>query len=246
MYQGFHPIEVNAMLESNSLTAGFEAQLKRMALLTTISRLESCLEIYSYLMVFGKTTPAKLREKTRISKATVFRHLSKLSKAGLIDKEADPDVKDKRYDVHYFVAEPLMEVSKHLYSKELKDYADTHGKSQVVTEWIRTIETLPLTLNKLISNLMLSMRHQEPTGVRVDCRKVIKVLAFRLRDETDFNQVQEKIKRLLADLDSQQVQSRRDWKKPLQRPMTVLINVVVLDPDESCDEPILRIKKEIE
>ena len=72
-----------------------DAKLSKMEQLLKIINIDSCLLIYSYLMVFGKTTPAELRKVTGLSKATMFRNLALFSDAGILKKR---DVKIKSLD----------------------------------------------------------------------------------------------------------------------------------------------------
>lgn len=213
-----------------------EARLTRMALLTTITQLESCLRIYAYLMLFGKTTPAQLREKTGISKATVFRHLALLSEAGLIDKVEDPGTEDRRFGLHYFVAKPLMEVARGLYSRQLEDYAGATGKTHITDKWSGTLESLPFALAQLSTNLILSCCDSASSEDSEQSHKVVRMVAFRLRETGDFGQIQERIRQLVAEWDSMPPTKRRDWRRPMQQPMTLLISVVAVDPFGTGDE----------
>jgi hypothetical protein len=207
-----------------------------MELLTQISNSESSLLIYSYLNLHGKTTPAEIRVHTGLSKATTFRNLALLSQAGLIGKEDDPTVADKRYRLHYYITQNILELSKTLFTPELRKFAITQGKSQTLKDWVLALENLPLALNQLASKLMLSMRHPSPDGLTEECQKIVKMMVFRLEDVDDFNELLSTLTTFLTQFDRRQSRTPRDWKRPLKRPVALSISAVALDPNEICDE----------
>ncbi len=204
--------------------------------LTQISDSESSLLIYCYLNLHGKTTPAELREQTGLSKATTFRNLALLMQAGLIEKEKDSTVADKRYRLHYYIKQNILELSKTLTSSELREHAVVSGRTAILQEWVFALENLPLALNQLTSKLMLSMRHPAPNGLAAECQKIIKMMAFRLEDVDDFNELLPAFTDFLTDFDTRPSKKPRDWKQPLKQPVALSISAVALDPTEICDE----------
>lgn len=207
-----------------------------MKLLAKICQLESCLLLYSYLMLFGKTTPVELREKTGLGKATIFRNLALLLKAGIVEKEEDMTIVDKRYSLHYYLSQNLLNLSKLLCSTELIDYAKATDQSQIVENWLSTLDTFPLALNRFTSELILAMRHPSSPGLPSTCQKVAKIMMFRLEDVEDFSALIEKLKEFAKDLDVHIIKGKRDWKKPLQQPAAISLSVVALDPEETCNQ----------
>jgi predicted transcriptional regulator len=207
-------------------------QLDKMELLNKITKTDSCLMIYSYLMLFGKTTPAELRNITGQSKATMFRNLSLLSEVGLLDKEEDNSVADKRYSTHYFVSQEIMKISKHLSSKKLNNFAEESNKSEIVEEWMTTIEALPLKLSRLTSELIFLMAGRASEEEGIPCPVVSKMLVFRLADIDQVSEIHQKLVDFISDFDSRDSSKRRDWKKSLKRPVVLSIGVVALNPDE--------------
>lgn len=193
-------------------------------------------------MLFGKTSPAEMRKRTGLSKATMFRNLALLSEAGLVDKEEDTTVSDKRYSLQYYVRQDLMALSKRMYSEELREYAKAVDRVQVLNEWFATLKTLPLTLNRLTTQLMLSMRHPSPDGVPDRCQKVIMALAYCLEDVDDLQGLIGKLGEFTKALDPYRSKIGRDWKKPLRKPVAIVMSVTALDPTETCDEPGARLK----
>lgn len=208
----------------------------RMQLLTQISNSESSLLIYSYLNLHGKTTPAELREQTGLSKATTFRNLALLMQAGLIEKKEDSTVVDKRYRLHYYIKQNILELSKALSTSKLREHAIVQGRTETLKDWVFALENLPLALNQLTSKLMLSMQHPTMNGLAKECQKIIKMMAFRLEDVDDFHELLTALTAFLADFDTRPSKKRRDWKKPLSQPVALSISVVALDPTEICKE----------
>jgi predicted transcriptional regulator len=188
--------------------------------------------IYSYLMLFGKTTPAELREITGQSKATMFRNLSLLTEAELIEKLVDESVSDKRYSTYYYVSKEITKISKQLYSKKLKKFAEESKRGQVIDDWMTTIEALPLKLSRLTSELIMLMA-EKSSEEGVPCPIVSKMLVFRLADIDQVSVVHKKLVDFVSGFDSRKSAGKRDWKKPLKRPFVLSIGVVALNPDES-------------
>ena len=207
-----------------------------MQLLTQISNSESSLLLYSYLNLHGKTTPAELREQTGLSKATTFRNLALLMQAGLIEKEEDSTVADKRYRLHYYIKQNILELSKTLTSSELREHAVVSGRTETLQDWVFALENLPLALNQLTSKLMLSMRHPAPNGLTTECQKIIKMMAFRLEDVDDFRELLTALTGFLTEFDTRPSKKSRNWKKPLTQPVALSISAVALDPTEICEE----------
>lgn len=203
-----------------------------MALLNKIVNTDSCLIIYSYLMLFGKTTPAELREITSQSKATMFRNLALLADAGLLNKLVDNSVSDKRYNTSYYVSQEIMKVSKQLSSKKLEKYAKESGKGQIIENWFSTIEALPLKLSRLTSELILLMAGRASEQEGVTCPVVSKMLVFRLADIDNVSEIHQKLIDFVGDFDLRKSSKKRDWKKPLKQPVVLSIGVVALNPDE--------------
>ncbi len=213
-----------------------------MKLLTKICNSESSLLIYAFLNLYGKTTPATLRAKTRLSKATIFRNLALLLQANLIKKEVDLSVKDKRYNLYYYITHDLLKKSKNLFSEELRNHATAQGNPKLIQDWFLVLEKLPLLLNQFTSQLMLLMRHPSINGLATECQKIIKMVAFRLDDVSDFNEVLIALTNYLKQFDSHQLRSRRNWKRPLTKPVALLISAIALDQTETCDTCIAAAK----
>jgi hypothetical protein len=207
-------------------------QLERMIQLTKIVKTDSCLMIYSYLMLFGKTTPAELRDVTGQSKATMFRNLSLLTEAGLLNKEEDQSVADKRYSTNYYVAQEIMKITKQLMSKKLRKYAVESNRSQVVDEWTTSIEALPLKLSRLTSELILLMAARSSEEDGVPCPIVSNMLVFRLADIDQVSVIYKKLVEFVSDFDTRKPAGKRDWKKPLKKPVVLSISAMALNPDE--------------
>ncbi len=196
---------------------------------------DSSLLIYSYLQLFGKTTPSELREKTELAHASVFRSLALMTKLGIITKEEDPTVTDRRFRTHYYIKQTLGELLENATSEGLLQYAQEKKESQIVTNWVQTWETVPLQLNQLTTRLMLSMRHTTETPTQDTCLRVAKIIGFHVAEEGQFEGLDTRIKEYISDLGAHLSKVRRNWKEPLKRPIAIAISVISLNPEEECD-----------
>ena len=199
--------------------------------LLKILNIESCLLIYSYLMVFGKTTPAELRDVTGLSKATMFRNLALLLEAGILKKQEVKSVSDKRYSLHYYIGKNLIELTKKAYSPKVRTYAESIGKTDLVTTWISNLETFPYLLNQYTSQAIMLMAQKPQKDPESSCL-VSKLVVFRIGDIGKIAKFNKRLIKLVEDFDLTQAESKRDWKKPLEHPVALSVSVVALNPDD--------------
>ncbi len=224
MTGGAHPIP-----RKNS-QAGLESQLESMREMNKILSTDSCMDIYVYLMLFGKSTPANLRNVTGFSKATVFRSLAMMLHAGVLEQESDPNVPDKRYAQQYFVSKDIMVVNKELYSAELAAYAESHQKGRVVSDWLSGVESLALTLNRHATQLLASMS----TGNEPEtscCRILTKMIAFRIADAQDPSEIEAKLRQFIDGFDRDYKTERRDWRTPIRSPVVLSMSFMSVNTE---------------
>ena len=109
----------------------------------------------------------------------------------------------------------------------------TFGKrTDLIDSWLSTIETLPLLLNRYTSQaIMLMAQKPRPDGDET-CPVVSKMLVFRLGDISKVGTFNKRLLKLVEDFDAKSAQGKRDFKKPLQQPVALAINVVALNPDD--------------
>ncbi|MHA1927215.1 MAG: hypothetical protein ACTSV2_01410 [Candidatus Thorarchaeota archaeon] len=205
-------------------------KLSKMEQLIKIINIDSCLLIYSYLMVFGKTTPAKLREVTGLSKATMFRNLALFSDVGILKKRDVKGVSDRRYSLHYFISKNLVEHTKKLLSNPLRKYAESIGRTDLVRSWLSTMEVLPLLLNQYTSQAITLMAQKPTSDSDETCPVVSKMIISRLGDMSKIASLNRRILKLVEEFDSKQAPGKRDYKEPLIHPVALSINVVALNP----------------
>lgn len=180
-------------------------------------------------MIFGKTTPARLREVTGQSKATMFRNLARLFDAGIIQKEEIELVEDKRYSTHYYISENLMDLTKGLYSMEMRKYAEAIGRSDLIKEWLSLIEVLPYLLHQKTSQAIL-LAAQTSAGEDGSCNVVSKYLSFRVTDIDDVGSLHKKLNSIVEYIDQKETDTKRDFKQPLVHPVAISVSVVSLNP----------------
>ena len=205
-------------------------QLQQMEELVEVISLDSCISIYSYLMLFGKTTPARLREVTGQSKATMFRNLAKLSQVGVLQKEDIESVEDKRYSTHYYISKNLVDFAKSLYSSKLSEFARGAGKADLIRRWLSQVEALPYSLHQHTSRLILIAAQRSLTANGTTCNAVSKFLSFRLADLEAVGALHKKLQSVVEYIDQKETVAKRDFKCPLKHPVAISISVVALNP----------------
>ncbi|MHA2141014.1 MAG: hypothetical protein ACXADD_05875 [Candidatus Thorarchaeota archaeon] len=221
-----------------------EQDFDKIKQLLKIIETESCLLIYSYLMLFGRTTPAKLREVTGLSKATMFRNLALLYDAEILAKE-EVSVTDRRYGLHYYISKNLLDVAKRLYSRRIQKYAIEKDDQEILQRWVMALETLPLALNRFTTQLILTMA-QTTSGIEVDdCIVVTKMVAFRVGDVADAPKIIQMIRNLVEAFDTQGSSKKRNWKQPLTQPATMTVSLVSMG-GEMPDDPSAVVARRVE
>jgi predicted transcriptional regulator len=177
------------------------------------------------LTLYGKTTPVELRQRINLSKATVFRSLALLTEAGIVSREINNQVADKRHSVEYYVSETLEEFSKVTVSEEIRKCAESKEKLGMLEDWLSQLEFLPLVLNRLTSQLMISVcdGSSRPEG---DKKQIIKTLVFRLKEEENYTEFQKKLMDFMREIDAKHSNKKRNFKEPMKNPVAFSISVV--------------------
>ncbi|MHA2406373.1 MAG: hypothetical protein ACXACH_06440 [Candidatus Hermodarchaeia archaeon] len=158
-----------------------------------------------------------------------------MTKVGLLSKEKDPSVSDRRYRTHYYIHQTLGELLEQATTEGLAQYAEEKNEPQLVIRWIQAWETVPLKLNQLTTQLMLSMRHTTQPSDQETCQKVTKIIGFHVAEESQFGGLDTRLKEFIKDLQAHLSKVKRNWKEPLRQPIAIAINVVTLNPEEVCD-----------
>ena len=205
---------------------------------------ESCLLIYSYLMLFGRATPAKLREVTGISKATVFRNLALLHDAEVLAKE-EVSVSDRRYGLHYYISKNLFDIAKRLYSKKVQKYAVESNNQALLDRWAIALETLPLILNRLTTELILKVAQLPSEAEPDECVVITKMVAFRVGNIDAAPLIIKEIANLVKTFDTQAGSKKRNWKKPLSKPAAMTVSLVAMG-GEIPKDPSAIVAKRVE
>lgn len=207
---------------------GPEEKVDRIKQLTKVINLESCLHIYSYLLLFGQATPARLREVTGLSKATMFRNLALLLDAGILDRVEDRLAEDKRYSLHYFIREDFMHATRGLYTPDVAKYASEKGLTSLVVEWGRALEILPRALTRLSNELIPQMAQLSCQGEEGKCIAVAKMLSFRVGEADDLEGLLQQVSNAVAAFESTKSKKRRNMKKPLEKPVVLSISLMAV------------------
>jgi predicted transcriptional regulator len=233
------------MKTSAATSSKMADKLTMVELFTRVGQQESSLQIYSYLMLHGKTTAAELRQKTGLSNATVFRSLALLLEAQLVDKEEDPKVADRRYNLHYFITRSLMDISKKLVTRGLVDFAEETGRSEVLQEWYQVLEYLPLTLNRFASQYALDMGCILLESGELQEARFVKMMAFCVDSIEDVETLLTKIQKFMGEYEAMRGKQKRNWKRPLTNPVVLSVSLVAPAPETVPCEPtaVLRVSE---
>jgi DNA-binding transcriptional ArsR family regulator len=218
-----------------AINTDHDAKLVRTKDITQVISQDSSLRIYAYLQLFGKTTPSELRERTELAHASVFRNLALMTKVGLLTKEEDTTVADRRYRTHYYIHQSLGELLKQVTAAGLLEYAQERKETELVSRWIKAWETVPLALNQMTTQLLLSMRHTSPPGSQDACQKVTKIIGFHVTEEEHFDGLAIRLKEYIQDLQAHLSTVKRNWKEPLKHPIAIAISMVTMNPEEICE-----------
>lgn len=198
--------------------------LRTMEKMSRIVRIDSCLSIYSYLMLFGKTTPAELRQVTGQSKATMFRNLALMSDAGILAHEEDSNAPDKRYSQHYYISRNIIEMNKELSSQDLVGYAASHGKAALVSTWANNLEFLPSSLAQHSTQLLISISSREEEKGS-STKAVMKVMVFRMGEGANPDDITKSVQDFVNWFDGKYRSKRRDLRKPMQSPVVLSMSI---------------------
>ncbi|UCE10890.1 MAG: MarR family transcriptional regulator [Candidatus Thorarchaeota archaeon] len=233
------------MTASSVASSKMDDRLRKVRLYTRVGQQESSLQIYSYLMINGKTTAAELRRKTGLSNATVFRSLALLLEAQLVDKEEDPDATDRRYSMHYYITRNIVDVSKKLVTKSLVTFAEMTGKSKTLQAWYQVLEYLPLTLNRFTSQYALDIGCTPVDDDEVEEARFVKMMAFCVDSIDDVKTLLMKVQQFVGEYQALQGKEKRNWKSPLANPVVLSVSVVAPAPETVPCKPtaILRVSE---
>lgn len=145
----------------------FKDKLSSIEKFLKVFKIESCLIIYFYLMIHGKTTPNHLRAELRISKATIFRSLGFLLDAGLVRKEELDYVPDKRSNIFYFVEKPIREILSNInYSPEFEAFVEAQGATKTLNEWKSVGQNSTSIFSNAVAKIFeLCQEKEKPTQV---------------------------------------------------------------------------------
>jgi hypothetical protein len=156
-------------------------------------------------------------------------------KLGLLTKEEDATVEDRRYRIHYYIHQTLGQLLERATADGLVNYAQEKQGSPMLTRWVKAWETVPLRLNQLTTRLMLSQRHPIRNGNQEACQKVTKIIGFHVAEKGQFDGLDIRLTEFIRDLQVHLSKVKRNWKEPLRHPMAIALSVVTLNPDEICD-----------
>ncbi|MFX0075053.1 MAG: hypothetical protein ACFE96_06390 [Candidatus Hermodarchaeota archaeon] len=174
---------------------------------------ESCIIIYTHLMIFGRMRYDDLLEKTRLGRATIFRSLKILQDAGLVKKGIDPDIEDKRKNTFYYAQEENIDLGRP--DKEFMAYLKKVGKFDLCEKWLKNSISIPMGMIKSASNIIIRQDMQKSIDKTPTGRK--RVILYGIDSYEDSSEILAKIAELIEELKRQR-HERPDYKQPLEKP----------------------------
>ncbi|MFX0108260.1 MAG: hypothetical protein ACFE7R_08255, partial [Candidatus Hodarchaeota archaeon] len=116
---------------------------------------------------------------------------------------------------------------------------------ELLQRWLMALDTLPLTLNRFTTELILGMAQRPQDREVTECIVITKMVAFRVGDIGDASLIIQKISDLAKTFDSIGGSKRRNWKKSLGQPATMTISLVAMS-EEIPDDPCAVVAKRVE
>jgi predicted transcriptional regulator len=219
----------------------FEETLSLMKALTQVNNSESCLRVYTYLTMFGKTTPAVLIRDTNLGSSTIYRSLDALQSVKVIQKEVDDSVPDKRQSHMYYVIKNLIHWNNSLYSQELIEYLDKHDKMGVFHSWERSFSAVPSRLNGLALQLMDSFDDLYEKRLGKPWGESMHISVFRFQEAGQLQKLIRRFREFVREIDTLSGNIARDYKTPLTEPVLISMDLIARDSHDTQIDDIPRI-----
>jgi hypothetical protein len=127
----------------------------------------------------------------------------------------------------------------------MQKYAIESKNEALLNRWVLALETLPLALNRFITELILRVAQQPSDAAPSYCVVITKMIAFRVGDIADAPLIIKEIGNLVKTFDAQAGTKKRNWKKPLSKPSTMTVSLVAMG-GEVPDDPSAIVAKRLE
>jgi predicted DNA-binding transcriptional regulator len=210
-----------------------------------VFKIKSCLLIYFYLLIYGKSIPSIIKTDLQLSKATLFRNLNFLTASGFILKANVQKSTDKRSTSYYFAAKPFSSLCDLSISEEVKSYAIKQGKQGVLDEWNEIARASP-SLFSSVTALLFNLKKKKQDQIiqvkmpqmfddteQVNIKEIVakipqkkRLLFFTLFD-TPRVDVFVKLQQFITSLELNQVECPEDGKKMI-KPLSITIDLLEL------------------
>ncbi|MFW9993293.1 MAG: hypothetical protein ACFFD4_14715 [Candidatus Odinarchaeota archaeon] len=203
----------------------FQKMEKRLKIFSYLS----CQEIYTYLLIFGKMTAKNLLEKLDFSRGTIFKALSILYEAKLVEKGEDPEILDKRQNTYYYAKKFDIEI---LGGPDFLDYAIKTGKLDIYKEYVRNALTISTAMIKIAERIPLerSLKKMESGELSSECSGKGQTIHYiEVNSIPDQKRLIEKIRECVSEFESQIKEQERDFKEPLKNPVAFMLYFSSLD-----------------
>ena len=204
----------------------FSSVLAKMKNFLKIYKIDSCMLIIFYLVIYGKITPQKIKQLTDLSSSTLFRNLSLLHEVKFIAKEEDISIEDKRYRTHYFIDKALSIQNEIPMSKEFMRYLMS-DHFEFYKDWYSTVSNLSGTLARYAAELNSKQRFTVPQEHQEDTRNGdIQFLTFF--EEDLHKDLIEKIRTLVKEIMMEKRNENNITQYGLKDPIIMYLNLLRL------------------
>ncbi|MFX0114696.1 MAG: hypothetical protein ACFFB3_09115 [Candidatus Hodarchaeota archaeon] len=198
----------------------YDQQIERLEKDLRILSRDSCLIILANLMIQGKMIYEKLKEKTGLGKATIFRGLDLLIESNYVAKEKDPRISDKRKNTAYFATDKEFRLPK--IDRNFITYLESNGKIELLDEIARNLYSLPTAIMKAASEIE-TRKQSESNGEKV-------AIAYsNLLEFENFPLIQEKVLSTIEEIEKLCLKKKREYKEPLRNGIAISIMLVSLE-----------------
>lgn len=179
-------------------------RLEKMESILKVLSTSSCLQVYFYLKIYGKSPPSEIGNIVQISNATLFRHLNLLKQSDLVEREKNEMIEDKRFTSKYFVCRDLHSLYEYELDEKLEKIAKDNGIEYIIEDWTKLIPNIASVFADSITQLFMKIHSQSKLKIKhghheeiLDEVKSGKIMSFGIIDEEKYDEFTKEIFQVL-------------------------------------------------
>lgn len=199
--------------------------LDKLSLRAEILNKETCMMLYNILIISGRLTPVELRKKTGLGKGSLFRSLKELLEAGIVEKEEDPDITDKRRSTFYYASDNIAVKIE----EDLLKHAMKNGKIEKLNTIMTAFQNFPVAMSKFVASAIQSnqVNSRENNGKEAYGGNLVQYI--KIANISNVNPLLEIIQGLVTELDKLHVKTPVDSKMPMRNPVVLTLSLTSLE-----------------